>query len=175
MRTFISMKPLSFIIVFIAFFANSSFAQTYVSFVPSLTNSPGTLAEKCNFSIEAGRQWDVFSMGIDVGKTTLGKVMGKDTTVYLEVRPNLNIFQQGKFTNTITPGIGFIFNSKENFMTEVTSGIEYSYSDQLHFNIYFGQYYYSGKESASTVTFFGVSIMRYFKPTHAKALLGSKT
>jgi hypothetical protein len=167
------MKHLFLCVLFIVA-ANCISAQTYVSFVPSLTNSPGTLAEKSNFSIEAGRQWDVFSLGVDLGKTSLGKVVGKDTTVYLEVRPNLNVFQQGKFTNTITPGIGFIFNSKENFMTEVTSGIEYSYSDLVHFNIYFGQYFYSGKESASNVTFFGVSIMRYFKPSHAKALIGSK-
>lgn len=138
--------------------------QTYISLVPSLTNSPGTLMEKSNLSFEVGRQWDVFSMGLDIGKTSLGKVVGPDTTVYLEVRPNLNIFQQGKFTNTITPGIGFIFNAKQNLVTEVTSGIEYAFSPLIHFNIYFGQYYYSGKTSSSSTTFFGVSIMKYFKP-----------
>ncbi len=161
------------LLVILTTIANCAGAQTYISLVPSLTNSPGTLAEKSNISFEVGRQWDVFSLGADIGRTTLGKVYGRDTTVYMEIRPNLNVFQQGKFTNTITPGIGFIFNAKENFMTEVTSGIEYSHSDLLHFNIYFGQYYYSGKESASNVTFFGVSIMRYFKPTHAKALLNN--
>ena len=146
-------------------------AQTYFSFVPSLTNSPGTLAEKANFSFEAGRQWDCFSLGADIGKTSLGKTEGRDTTMYLEVRPNLNVFQQGKFTNTLTPGIGVIFNSKENFMTELTSGIEYAYSPWWHLNIYFGQYYYSGRTSASNVSFFGLSIMYFLKPYTPGALL----
>src|ERR1700761_6111954 len=150
---------------------NFGFAQTYFSFIPSLTNSAGTLGEKSNFSFEVGRQWDVFSLGADIGKTSLGKVVGKDTSVYLEVRPNLNIFQAGKFTNTLTPGIGFIFNSKENLVTELTSGIEYAYSTHMHFNIIFGTYYYSGRTSASNVTFFGVSLAYYFKAYNTTSLL----
>lgn len=146
-------------------------AQTYVSFAPSLTNTPGTLAEKSNFALEVGRQWDVFSLGLDVGKTSMGKVTGRDTTAYLELRPNLNVFQQGKFTNTFTAGIGFIFNAKESLMTELTSGIEYAYNEKLHFNVVFGQYFYSGRYSASNVTFFGISGMWYFTPTSAKSLI----
>ena len=110
-------------------------------------------------------------MGLDLGKTSLGKVTGRDTTVYLELRPNLNIFQQGKFTNTFTAGIGYIFNSKQNLMTELTSGIEYAFSQQIHFNIYFGQYFYSGRTDASSVTFFGASVMLYFSPTNALPLI----
>ncbi len=161
-------------LAFLMVAATYSTAQTYLSFVPSLTNSAGTLAEKANLSFEAGRQWDVFSLGADVGKTSLGKNDGRDTTVYLEVRPNLNIFQEGKFTNTLTPGIGVIFNSKENFMTELTSGIEYAYSPNWHLNIYFGQYYYSGRVSASNVTFFGLSIMYFLKPYTPGAIIGKK-
>ncbi|MCW3124229.1 MAG: hypothetical protein JWQ38_3721 [Flavipsychrobacter sp.] len=164
------MKTLLLTLLF-AGIANFCDAQTYISFVPSITNTAGTIAEKSNFSFEVGRQWDVFSMGIDIGKTSLGKVVGRDTTTYLELRPNLNIFQQGKFTNTLTPGIGCIFNAKETLMTELTSGIEYSYNDLIHLNIYFGQYYYSGKISSSTATFFGLSIMKYFAPAHPKSLI----
>ena len=104
-------------------------AQTYISVVPSLTNSAGTIAEKANLSFEVGRQWDVFSLGLDIGKTTFGKISGRDTSVYLEIRPNLNVFQQGKFTSTFTPGIGYVFNAKENLVTEVTYGIEYALND----------------------------------------------
>ena len=166
-------KPIISLLVLIMIFSRSA-AQTYFSFVPSLTNSPGTLAEKANLSFEAGRQWDVFSLGADIGKTSLGKNDGRDTTVYLEVRPNLNIFQEGKFTNTLTPGIGVIFNSKESLMTELTSGIEYAYSPWWHLNIYFGQYYYSGRTSASNVTFFGLSIMYFLKPYTPGAIIGKK-
>jgi hypothetical protein len=153
--------------------ANGCFAQTYISLAPCLTNSAGTFFGKSNIALEVGRQWDVFSLGIDVGKTSLGKVTGRDTTAYLELRPNLNIFQEGKFTNTFTAGIGYIFNSRQSLMTELTSGIEYAYNDRLHLNVYFGQYFYSGRTDASTVTFFGISVMLYFAPSKALPLIAN--
>lgn len=148
-----------------------SFSQTYISLAPCLTNSAGTLSEKSNMAIEVGRQWDVFSVGIDLGKTSLGKIKGRDTTAYIELRPNLNVFQQGKFTNTFTAGIGYIFHSKQDLMTELTSGIEYAYNPKLHFNVFFGQYFYSGRVDASDVTFFGLSAMLYFAPSKAHSLI----
>lgn len=146
-------------------------AQNYISLAPSLTASPGTILEKGNLALEYGHQWDVFSLGIDIGKTSLSHVKGRDTTTYFEIRPNLNIFQQGRFTNTFTPGIGYVVNAEENLVLEFTSGIEYAFSEKLHFNVYFGQYYYSGKYSSSTVNFFGVSAAYYFKPTHPSPLI----
>lgn len=149
----------------------TTFAQTYIALAPAVTNEAGTLAGKSNLSFELGRQWDVFSIGLDLGKTSLGRMKEKDTTVYLELRPNLNVFQQGKFTNTLTAGIGCIFSAKENLMTELTSGIEYALNKTWHFNMYFGQYYYSGRTDASTVTFFGVSAMFYFSEFNGKPLI----
>lgn len=160
------------ILIFVlSFMLVPALAQTYISFEPSITNSAGTLDDKTNLSLEVGRQWDVFSLGLNIGKTSLAKVSGTDTTTYFEIRPNLNVFQQGKFTNTFTAGIGYILNAKENLMTEITSGIEYSCTDHVHYNAFFGQYYYSGRYSASNVTFFGVSVMYYFKPSHHKTLI----
>ena len=150
-------------------------AQTYISLAPSLTNTAGTIADKSNIALEVGQQWDVFSLGIDIGKTTLSPVTIRDTSVYLELRPNLNIFQEGKFTNTFTAGIGYVFDAKESLLTELTSGIEYAFSQKLHFNVFFGQYFYSGRESASNVTFFGVSAMFYFKPTQVGSLIKKKS
>ena len=149
-------------------------SQTYISLAPSLTSSAGTVADKSNIALEVGQQWDVFSLGIDVGKTTLSPRNGRDTSLYLELRPNLNVFQQGKFTNTITPGIGYIFGAKENLLMEFTTGIEYSYSERFHINIFFGQYFYSGLRSASNLNFFGLSGVLYFKSTKAGSLFKPK-
>jgi len=159
------------LLVVILVFSFTCFSQTYISLAPSLSNNAGTFGEKANFAFEVGRQWDVFSMGIDYGRTTMGKMKGKDTANYLELRPNLNIFQQGRFTNTFTAGIGYIFNAEQSLMTELTSGIEYACNDKIHVNVYFGQYYYSGRYAASTETFFGVSVMWYFAPSHALPLI----
>lgn len=137
---------------------------TYIQVYQSMTNTPGTFAGRSNLSLEVGKQWDVFSLGIDIGKTTLEKQHGRDTSTYFEIRPNLNVFQQGRFTNTLTTGVGYVFGAKENFLTELTSGIEYSMSDRVHLNVSFGQYYYSGRYSSSSVTFFGTSVSYYFAP-----------
>lgn len=139
-------------------------SQVYLQLYYSLTNTPGTLGGKSNLSLELGKQWDVFSMGVDVGKTTLEAIHGRDTSFYLEVRPNLNIFQQGRFTNTLTVGIGYVFAAPNNLLTELTSGIEYSANEHLHLNANFGQFYYSGRYTASSVTFFGLSASYYFLP-----------
>ena len=145
-------------------------AQTYISLAPSISNQAGTFGEKMNLDLEVGKQWDVFSIGLVVGKSSL-ETSGWDTTTFFEIKPNLNVFQQGKFTNTFTAGIGYILNAKENLLTELTSGIEYAYSPQIHLNVYFGQYYYSGRYSDSNSTFFGFSCVYYFSPNNAKPLI----
>ncbi len=146
-------------------------SQTYISLAPSLTNTAGTIADKSNITIELGQQWDVFSLGLDIGKTTLSKVTTKDTSNYLELRPSLNVFQQGNFTNTLTIGMGYVFGAKENLLTELTYGIEYAFTPKTHFNVFFGQYFYSGKVSASNATFLGLSMMFYFKPNKSGAII----
>jgi hypothetical protein len=149
----------------------TSDAQTYISLAPSISNQAGTFADKINLGLEVGRQWDVFSVGVVVAKNSLQRAIGRDTTTYFELRPNLNVFQQGKFTNTFTAGVGYILNAKENLLTELTYGIEYAHSSQVHFNVYFGQYYYSGRYSDSNSTFFGISCMYYFSPDNSKPLI----
>ena len=163
-----------FLCVIMILISFNSYSQTYISLAPFLTNSAGTLADKSNIALELGQQWDVFSMGLDLGKTTLSPVNGKDTSVYIEFRPNLNIFQVGKFTNTFTAGIGYVFNAQESLLTEVTYGIEYSLTSKIHFNVFFGQYFYSGRISASNVSFFGVSAAFYFKPNTSGSLIKQK-
>lgn len=146
-------------------------AQTYISLAPSISNQAGTFADKINLGLEVGRQWDVFSVGMVIAKNSLQNVVGKDTSTFFELRPNLNVFQQGKFTNTFTAGIGYILNAQENLLTELSSGIEYAYSPQIHFNVFFGQYYYSGRYSDSNSSFFGISCMYYFSPNNSKPLI----
>ncbi len=159
------------LLVLFIFLSCQSYSQTYISLAPSLTNTAGTIFDKSNIALELGQQWDVFSLGIDIGKTTLTKIAGRDTSNYIELRPNLNVFQQGKFTNTFTAGIGIVFAARQGLLTELTNGIEYAYSDKLHFNMFFGQYFYSGRTASDNTTFFGVSAMFYLNPTTVGSLI----
>ena len=81
------------------------------------------------------------------------------------------MFQQGKFTNTLAIGLGYVFGAKQNILTEFTSGIEYTPNARYSYNLYFGTYYFSGVTSASSQNFLGLSAMYFFKPSKKKGLL----
>ena len=189
------------LIVVILLFTNIINAQnleavpvTYVSFAPCITNEVGTLGTKFSPTIEVGRQFqDIFTLGIAVGKTNCRSSVlsyGTDengntvptsispSSYYVELRPNLNVFQVGKFTNTITPGIGYVFGPGQSIMLESTMGIEYEYTEKIHFNIFFGNYYYSSFSTDPnniythySPTFFGFSAVKFFKKTKNKGLI----
>ena len=110
-----------FLIVALFLIGNVAHAQYYVSIMPALTSATGTIQDRGNFSLEFGKQWDCFSLGFDVGETNYSLNPIRDKTMYFECRPNLNVFQQGKFTNTITTGIGIIPSAKESLIIELTS------------------------------------------------------
>ncbi len=167
------MKKTILILLFIAT-GIAGKSQTYISLMPGFYTGQGTVAQRTTFDMEIGRQWDVFSLGLDFGKTNLTKQVGKDTTFYAEIRPNLNVFQQGKFTNTLTIGLGYVFGAKENVLTEFTTGIEYTPGTTFSYNVYFGTYYFSGEYSASSQNFFGVSAMYYFKQSKKRGLLNKQ-
>ena len=104
--------------VILLFISCSVFSQTYVSLTPIISNTVGTMFDKTNLSLELGYQWDVFSLGVVGGRTSLA-TMKNDTTLYSELRANLNVFQQGDFTNTFTIGAGYISNAKKLFFNGI--------------------------------------------------------
>jgi hypothetical protein len=150
-------------------FSVAAVARFYVSAMPAFYTRAGNTAERFTFAVEVGKQWDVFSLGIDIGKTKLTRQYGRDTTWYVELRSNLNVFQTGKFTNTLFLGLGYVPRAQENIMMEATTGIEYAINPQYHYNVFFGAYYFSGKSSASTSNFFGMSLVRYLRKKNKKA------
>jgi len=166
----------------------------YISFSPCITNEVGNFATKLSPTIEFGRQFqDMFTLGLAIGKTNLNRQILHSHTdsnypqvdatankfsddIYIEVRPNLNVFQVGNFVNTFTTGIGYVFGPTPSLMLEFTSGIEYSYADTIHFNIFYGNYYYSSFDSSPDApyhfnpTFVGFSVVKFFKPVKSKGI-----
>jgi hypothetical protein len=147
---------------------NDSTAVFYISPMYGFYTNSGTTAMRSSPNIEIGLQWNSLSLGLDVGKTHLGQKSGRDTTTYFEIRPNLNVFQQGKFTNTLTFGIGYVPNAQANIMIETNAGIQYSPSPRWSYNIFFGTYYFSGVESARNQNYIGFSSIYYFLPKKKK-------
>lgn len=154
--------------------ATDSTAVFYISPMLGFYTGSGTAAQRVTPNIEFGLQWDVISLGFDIGKVNMGQKSGQDTTTYFEIRPNLNVFQQGKFTNTLTIGIGYIPHAEENIMMEFTTGIQFTPNPRTSYNLFFGTYYFSGENSASNQNFFGVSGMYYFVRDRKKKGLFNK-
>jgi hypothetical protein len=65
--------------------------------------------------------------------------------------------------------LGYVPRAQENIMMEATTGIEYAINPQYHYNVFLGAYYFSGKSSASTSNFFGMSLVRYLRKKNKKA------
>ena len=186
-------KIILILILLLPFISNS---QYYISAMPSLyagsngnsNGFGGSLGQRSTFDMEFGYQWEVFSVGLDFGKTTLSKNLpylddgngGKiySTTpqgkYYTEIRPNLNIFQQGKWTNTMTIGLGYIYGANENVLMEYSSGIQYTPKEIWSYNLYFGTYYFSGRYSSSSSNFVGISVMYYIKPGKRTGIFNKK-
>lgn len=188
------MRKLLILYLLVNFSANAqnlkSESVTYISFAPCVTNEIGTIGTKFSPTFEIGRQFhNIFTIGLSVGKTSCvpsrvygttltGNVIESPSSYYLELRPNLNVYQIGKFTNTITPGIGYVFGPGPALMLETTMGIEYEYTEKLHFNIFFGNYYYSSLSPDPnnnlvhfSPTFWGFSIVKFFRKTKTSALI----
>ena len=146
-------------------------AQTYVSFSPSIYNGTGTFREKAMFTLEVGRTFDVFNLGLAYGKTNLAKQEGGDTTNFIQIRPTLNLFSFQKFSAGVTLGIGKVFGAEQNLMTEFAYSINYMPNQNLFFSLFQGRYNFDGRESASRFSFFGATIGYVFAPTEKKALL----
>lgn len=127
---------------------------TYIEFSLNNLSTTGPILKNISPTVEIGKQWDVFSLGF-----VIGTIQGNP---FIEARPNLNVFQQGKFTNTLTPGIGIRYNSVQPILMEFTSGIEYSYSKSIHYNINFGQWFFNGKNQSSNSVFIGFSFTKFF-------------
>jgi hypothetical protein len=149
-------------------------SEFYISPMYGLYTGSGTFLQRSTVAIELGKQWDVFSLGLDIGKNNLGQRNGRDTSTYFEIRPNLNVFQQNKFTNTLTIGFGYIMNAKVNLITEFTTGIEYSPNKRFSYNVFFGTYYYSGRDASYSLNFLGVSMMYYFTNRHSSTGMFNK-
>ena len=163
------MKKIVLLITLFCLSFTQSKSQIYVSLANTIYTSPGSIGDKASPAIEVGKQFGPLSVGFDMGRINCSHVTGKDTTLYLEVRPNINVFQQGSFTNTLTIGVGALPTSNQYFMAEFSSGIEYAMTETWHINMNFGQYYLSGQNSSQSLTFVGLSVIYYLKPFKIKS------
>lgn len=130
------------------------FGQTYVSPSVSFYNGTGSFSQRTQATVEVGRTWDAFSLGLAGGVLDLTK----QAKAYAEARATFTAFQKGKVSLSGTLGAGRIFDSPENFLTElgVTGGV--AINKNVGVNLSAGKYFFNGTNSASQASYIGVGL-----------------
>ena len=122
------------------------------------TNTAGTFNQKVFLSVEVGRTYGIFDIGLATGRLNLvASGNGIDSNWFSEVRPTINVFSKGRFSESLTLGAGFIFNAKQNFLTEITNCINFSPNDNLTIAVCQGNYFFDGSQSTSRAQFMGLA------------------
>lgn len=119
-----------------------------------LTNTIGSFKEKSFATVEFGRSFGIFDLGLMAGRLTFAD---SDSSWFSELLPTINVFSKGRFSESLTLGAGFIFHAKNNFLTEITNSINFSPSNQLVISICEGNYFFDGRRSDSKAQYIGLS------------------
>jgi hypothetical protein len=130
-----------------------------------MTNTIGSFKEKAFATAEFGRSFGIFDLGLMLGRLTFTK---SDSSWFSEIIPTINVFSKGRFSEALTLGAGYIFNSKDNFLTEITNSINFAPSNQLVVSISEGNYFFDGRRSTSKAQYFGLSVTYNFIPKNSR-------
>ena len=136
-----------------------------------MTNTTGTFASKAFITLEFGRSFGIFDLGLMAGRLTMAK---SDSSWFTELLPTINVFSKGRFSEALTIGAGFIFHSKNNFLTELTNTINFTPSNQIVIAISEGNYFLDGKLSTAKAQYIGLSLTYNFIARNSKTNLLKK-
>jgi len=128
-------------------------------------NTKGGAAKRFSPSIEFGRTYGIFDIGLATGRlNSLGP--GADTTRFLEFRPTINIFSKGRLAEALCLGGGYVFNAKQGLMTEVCNSINFNISARWAIAVVQGYYYFDGTNSSRGTQYMGFNVTHNFLRPH---------
>src|ERR1700678_1136040 len=71
-------------------------------------NTRGGAAKRFSPSVEFGRTYGIFDIGLATGRMN-SIAPGGDTTRFIEFRPTINVFSKGRFAEALCLGGGYVF------------------------------------------------------------------
>jgi hypothetical protein len=137
----------------------------YVSALASVfVNTHGGFAKRFAPGIELGRTYGIFDLGLAMGRLNS---LGRDTARYLEFRPTLNIFSQGRFAEGLCLGGGYVFGAKQALMTEICNSINFNVSTRVALAVTQGYVFYDGTNSSRSGQYVGLTFTYNFLRSHS--------
>lgn len=139
------------------YFYLSALADVYV-------NTHGGFAKRFAPGLEFGRTYGIFDFGLATGGVSS---LGRDTSRYLEFRPTINIFSQGRFAEGLCLGAGYIFRAKQALMTEICNSINFNVTTKVAIAITQGYVFFDGTNSSRSGQYMGLSLTYNFLQSHS--------
>ena len=128
-------------------------------------NTKGGFGKRFSPSIEFGRTYGIFDMGLATGR--LNSInSGSDTTRFVELRPTINIFSKGRFSEALCLGGGYVIKAKQSLMTEICNSINFNISEIWTVTVLQGYYYFDGTNNSRATQFFGFNVTYNFLQKH---------
>ena len=117
------------------------------------------ISQRMTRNIEFGRSIGSVDIGLALGEF---KHMAADSSgvKYSELRVSMDACQYGIFSNEISVGAGYVFNSKTPVMMEISSTLYAQVSDKFGIGFVFGNIDFVGDNEDSNKSFFGL-YLRY--------------
>lgn len=120
-------------------------------------NAKGGFAQRFSPSIELGRTYGIFDIGLAVGRLN-SIASARDTTLYLEMRPTINVFSKGRFAEGLCLGAGYVSGAKQGLMTEICNSINFSVNENFQIAIVQGYMYFDGTNNSRNTQFMGLNL-----------------
>jgi hypothetical protein len=136
-------------------------------------NTRGGAPKRFSPSAEFGRTYGIFDIGLSAGRLSSLKA-GRDTAIYLEFRPTINVFSKGRFAEALCLGAGYVFNARQALMTEVCNSINFNISEIWAIAVAQGYFYFDGTNSSRGAQFMGINLTYNFLRKHSVNLQRKK-
>jgi len=128
------------------FSANSNF----------FVNTKGGVARRFSPAVEFGRTYGIFDIGLATGVFSASGY-AIDTAHYLELRPTINVFSSGRFSEGLCLGAGYVFGAKQALVTEICNSINFNISTTLAVAVTQGYVFFDGTNSNRSAQYMGLA------------------
>ena len=132
----------------------------------AFVNTRGGFAKRFSPSVEFGRTYGIFDIGIATGLLNIKKG-ANDTAHYLELRPTINVFSKGRFAESLCLGAGGVFGARQALMSEICNGINFNISPNVAIAMLQGYVFLDGTSSSRSTQYFGISFTYNFLKPHS--------
>jgi hypothetical protein len=116
----------------------------------------GYLKDRINQNFELGKSFGMIDAGIAIGRNALRSDTAGNGTMYLEGKFTMDICQYNIFSNEMTIGAGYVINSKNYLMLEISYTIYAQFWKHFGIGITTGFYDYSGNITDASHNTFGL-------------------